>query len=77
MPVTIIKHCIFCGSAMETQRSSKKLCSQSCHNKYHYWRHKVGLSNKEGFSVLKDLAEAGQHPNQQFQQQQSNTETTQ
>jgi len=59
----ITKPCVWCGRLMATQRSSKKLCSAQCHNKYHYWRAKEQLTNKGGFGVLKELLSKFRHPN--------------
>jgi len=51
------KCCAWCEAEMSTLRSSKKLCSQKCHNQFHYWRQKnyPGMGVVYGFEMLDQL----------------------
>lgn len=53
---------------MLTTRSSKILCSQKCHNHFHYWRQKSypGEGPVAGFKLIQILSKAHQHPNPNF-----------
>jgi hypothetical protein len=61
----LIKQCKWCGSEMLTTRSSKILCSQKCHNRFHYWRQKAfpGEGTKVAFDAINNLLNEGEHPN--------------
>lgn len=63
----LIKQCRWCGSEMLTTRSSKVLCSQKCHNQFHYWRHKTmpGLGPAIAFKYIDDCLSEDNHPNEQ------------
>lgn len=60
---TVIKQCQWCGSPMETTRSSKRLDKSQCHTEYHRYRVKHGLTPKEGFAFIESELAEGRHPN--------------
>lgn len=53
--LVVFRPCAWCGCQMQTERSSKKLCSVKCQNQFHYWRHKhyPGKGPAYGFEMLK------------------------
>lgn len=60
---TVIKPCQWCGSPMETTRSSKRLDKSQCHTEYHRYRVKHGLTPKEGFAFIEAELRECRHPN--------------
>lgn len=65
MPMKLVKTCKWCGSEMLTTRSTKILCSQRCHNQFHYWRTKnfPDDDTKVALKVIDNWLSENTHPN--------------
>mgnify|MGYP001388306166 CR=1 FL=1 len=59
----VTRQCLWCASDMATTRSSKKLCSKTCHSQFNRWADNINLTNIQGYERLVSLLTDGRSPN--------------
>lgn len=70
--VSAITRCAWCNSVIDTERSSRHVCSSACQMAISRWRSKHQFSAIDTLRVLKLLMDKSAHPNLNFQYEDNN-----
>ena len=77
MPVIPKCTCLWCGSIMEFERSSKRTCSDACRMAFKRWTAKLGIQNQTAFYYLEAVKLFhGIHPNPNYNKENITNDNT-